>query len=140
MMHKYNVDKDRVYAAGALGGARMASYLGFTQSDIFHGTIQSCGSDFYKEVPKRYATTAEDKPGYHYGFCDASPAEVADARRSVKFALITGSDDFRRGNILNIYHEGFAKDGFRAKLFDVGPIGRSDCDGHTLEQALNFIQ
>jgi TPR repeat protein len=139
MMRKYNVDKSRVYAAGALGGARIASELGFNQSDVFRGTIQSCGSEFHREVKKLYPT-AKETPGDHYGLCEASVAEVADARKKVKFALITGNDDFRRGNVLNIYHDGFAKEGFRAKLFEVGSIGLSDCDGKTLEQALDFIE
>ncbi|MBS1999264.1 MAG: hypothetical protein JSS86_23215, partial [Cyanobacteria bacterium SZAS LIN-2] len=75
-----------------------------------------------------------------YGLCEASPSEIADARENVKFVLITGKDDFRRGNVLNIYHEGFAKDGFRARLIEVESIDRTDCDGKTLEQALDFLQ
>lgn len=139
MMRKYNIDKSRVYAAGALGGARIASDLGFTQSDIFRGTIQSCGSNFYRDVEKRFPTK-EEKSWDHYGLCEASAAEVADARKKVKFALVTGNHDFRRGNILNIYHDGFVKEGFQAKLFEVDRIERSDCDGETLEAALDFIQ
>ncbi|MBS2008640.1 MAG: SEL1-like repeat protein [Cyanobacteria bacterium SZAS TMP-1] len=139
MMKKYNIDKNRVYAAGALGGARIASMLGLNQSDIFRGTIQSCGSNFYRAVQNRFPTTKE-KSTDPYGLCEASPSEIADARENVKFVLITGKDDFRRGNVLNIYHEGFAKDGFRAKLIEVESIDRTDCDGKTLEQALDFLQ
>ena len=139
MMRKYNIDKSRVYAAGTLGGARLASDLGFNQYDVFRGIIQSCGCEFYRKVQKRYPTTKE-KAGDDYGLCDASAAEVAEARKKVKFAFITGKDDFRRGNVLNIYHDGFVKEGFRAKLFEVDSIGLSECNGKTLEQALNFLQ
>lgn len=139
MMRKYNIDKSRVYAAGTLGGARLASDLGFNQYDVFRGIIQTCGCEFYRKVQKRYPTTKE-RAGDEYGLCDASAAEVAEARKKVKFAFITGKDDFRRGNVLNIYHDGFVKEGFRAKLFEVDSIGRSECDGRTLEKALNFLQ
>lgn len=138
MMRKYNIDKNRVYVAGTLGGARLASDLGFNQSDVFCGTIQSCGSDFYRKVQKRYPTTKE-KIGDEYGLCEASAAEIASARKKVKFALITGKDDFRRANVLNIYHEGFAKEGFRSKLFEVDSIGLNDCDSKTLEGALSWL-
>ncbi|MBL8085401.1 MAG: SEL1-like repeat protein [Candidatus Obscuribacter sp.] len=139
MMRKYNIDKSRVYAAGTLGGARIASNLGFNQYDVFRGIIQTCGCQFYRKVQKLYPTTKE-KAGEDYGLCDASAAEVAEARKNVKFAFITGRDDFRRGNVLNIYQDGFAKEGFRAKLIEVDSIGLSECDGKTLEQALNFLQ
>jgi TPR repeat protein len=139
MMQKYSIDKNRVYVAGLLGGARLASILGFNQYDLFRGTIQSCGSDFYRNVKVRYPI-AKEEDGEPYGLCEASAAEVAAARKQVKFALITGKDDFRRSNVLNIYHEGFAKEGFKAKLFEVEKIGRNDCSGKTLEEALNFLQ
>ena len=47
-----------LYAAGFSGGARMSSLLGFYQSDVFHGTIQNCGTDFYRAVPMVAATSA----------------------------------------------------------------------------------
>jgi hypothetical protein len=62
------------------------------------------------------------------------------ARSNVKFALITGSGDFRRGNILDIYNNGFKQEGFRAKLFDVAGMGHEDCNAHTLEEALDFLK
>jgi hypothetical protein len=43
--------------------------------------------------------------------------------RQVRFVLITGSNDFRRGNILDIYHGGFSREQFQAKLFDVPGMG-----------------
>jgi hypothetical protein len=140
MMRYYNVDKNRVYAAGISGGARTASDLGLTQSDIFSGTIQDCGTDFYRDVPKRYATGDTDTNGNHYGLVASTASEVADARSKTKFVLITGSGDFRRGNILDIYNGGFAAEGFRAKLIDVPGMGHQDCDGTTLQQALDFLR
>ena len=58
---------------------------------------------------------------------------------SEKFVLITGSKDFRHGNILDLY-AGFEADGFNARLIDVPGMGHEDCNGSTLEQALQFIE
>jgi hypothetical protein len=54
--------------------------------------------------------------------------------------LITGTRDFRRGNILDIFNGGFAHDGFQAKLFDVRGMGHDVADGETLSAVLDFLE
>jgi len=122
MMKEYRIDPQKVYAAGFSGGARMSGLLGFYQSDLFRGTIQNCGADFYKPVRIVTATSQLDTAGKPYGLLSATSDEVAGARH-VRFVLITGSQDFRRGNIVDILNGGFAQDGFQAKLFDVAGNG-----------------
>jgi poly(3-hydroxybutyrate) depolymerase len=139
MMKTYRVDPARVYAAGFSGGARMSGLLAFYQADVFRGTLQNCGVDFYKSVPIVSATTQLDTAGQPYGRLVASDAEVRGARK-VRFVLITGTDDFRRGNILDIFHGGFERDGFQAKLFDVPGMSHDICDGETLSRALDFLE
>jgi hypothetical protein len=139
MMKHYRIDPSRVYAAGFSGGARMAGMLGFYQADVFHGTIQNCGADFYRPVPTQAATSAPDTAGNPYGLFDATADEIAGAR-SVRFALITGSRDFRHGNILDIFNGGFAAEGFKAKLFDVPGMPHDTADAQTLSAALDFIE
>ena len=139
MMKRYRIDPNRVYAAGFSGGARMSGLLGFFQPDIFHGTIQNCGADFYMRVPTVYATSWVSATGQPYGRFDATTDEIARARR-VRFVLITGTNDFRRGNILDIYNGGFAKQHFAAKLVDVPGMDHAICDAATLSAALDFIE
>jgi predicted esterase len=139
VMNMYRIDPDRVYAAGFSGGARMAGLLGFYQSDIFRGTLQNCGADFYRPVPLDQATSQVDNVGKPYGLLDASDNDVLHARET-RFALITGTNDFRRGNILDIFHGGFERDRFKAKLFDVSGMGHDICDGVTLARALDFLE
>jgi len=139
MMRHYRIDPARVYASGFSGGARIAGRLGFFQSDVFHGTIQNSGADFYRPVAKVYATSSTDTAGLPYGIFHASAAEVEAARR-VRFVLITGSNDFRRGNILDVYYGGFAKSAIQSKLFDVPGLGHDTCDGETFLAALDFIE
>ena len=140
MMKRYKVDPSRVYAAGFSGGARMSSLLGFYQNDIFRGTIQSCGADFYKPVPQVATTSSVDTAGSPYGLLasDATSSEIA-ARR-IGFVLITGSRDFRRGNIIDIYNGGFAREGFRTRLFDVPGMPHDTADSKTLSEALDFLE
>lgn len=139
MMHRYRIDPARVYVAGWSGGARMAGLVAFFQPDLFHGTIQSCGADFYLHVPQIFATSEADTNGNPYGFFDASSAEIENAKRQVRFALITGSNDFRHGNVLDIFNGGFAKAGFRARLFDVPGMGHAPAEATVLASALSFV-
>jgi len=139
MMKHYQIDANRVYISGFSGGARMAGLLGFFQSDIFRGTIQNCGADFYQHVPQVYATSQLDTAGQPYGFFSATADEVRGAER-VRFVLITGSEDFRRGNILDVFNGGFVKTGFQAKLFDVPGMSHEAADARTLNAALDFLE
>jgi poly(3-hydroxybutyrate) depolymerase len=140
IMKAYRIDPNRVYAAGFSGGARMAGLLAFYQSDIFRGTLQNCGADFYRPVPAIDATTQVDTAGKLYGvLVEASDDEIRRAKKS-RFALITGTNDFRHGNILDIFHGGFEQDGFLAKLFDIEGMGHEICDGATLSRALDFLE
>jgi hypothetical protein len=135
-MQTYAIDPRRVYAAGISGGARISGILGFYQPDMFRGTLQNCGADFYKDVPVVYRVI---KPGESYGVFDASDEDIAGAR-SVRFALITGTGDFRRREILDIYNGGFKKEGFHAKLFDVNGMGHETANANTLLWALYFLE
>jgi hypothetical protein len=119
----------------------MAGLLGFFQPDIFRGTIQNCGADFYKPVPKVAATSPLDTAGKPYGLLlfNATAEEIAGAKR-VRFVLITATNDFRRGNILDIFNGGFSREGFRAKLLDVPGMGHTTCSSEALAAALDFIE
>ncbi|MBC7998261.1 MAG: hypothetical protein IAF58_09975 [Leptolyngbya sp.] len=139
MIAKYNIDKSRIYAAGLSGGARIASILGFCQGDIFRGTIQSCGTNFIKPIVWRLANpeSASDK---QYGQARATAQEIDYAKRYVRFALITGSNDFRYNYIRDIYNNGFVPERFQCKLFDIPNMQHINCDGDALRQALEFLR
>lgn len=138
-MQIYRIDPKRVYAAGFSGGARMAGLLGFYQSDIFRGTLQNSGADFCRPVPVVEAISLVDTAGHPYGLLQASDEDVRQAK-AVRFVFIAGSNDFRSGNIVDIFHGGFEPDGFKAKLFDVPGMSHDICDGETLSRALDFLE
>lgn len=140
MQGRYQIDPRRIYAAGISGGARIACRLGFYQSDLFRGTIQSCGADFPRAVPRVKAVPLERDQGRNYGVMDATGTEVQRARESVRFVIATGPGDFRYGCLLDIFHGGFSRDGFKAKLIDVAEMKHEVCSGETLRRALDFLE
>jgi hypothetical protein len=139
MQERYRIDRHRVYAAGISGGARAACRLGFYQSDLFRGTIQSCGADFPRAVPRVKAVPLDQDHGQDYGVIKASEMEVRQAREDVRFVIITGPGDFRYGNLLDIYYGGFNQDGFKATLIDIPEMKHEVCSGETLRRALDFL-
>ncbi|QQR56378.1 MAG: hypothetical protein IPG59_15370 [Candidatus Melainabacteria bacterium] len=135
----YNIDKKRIYAAGFSGGARIASNVAFLQPDLYCGTIQSCGTNFYKNVPRQYAAESVDTRQNKYGVVQVPANLVQLAKSKIRFALITGSNDFRYGNIKDIFQNGFYKEGFKVKMFDIPGMQHTDCDGNSLDQAVRFV-
>lgn len=141
LCEKYNLDTNRIYAAGFSGGARTASYLGFNQHDVFIGTIQDCGTDFYRRVDSKFRTTDFDLGGKYYGTAISSDRENNKAvKAKMKFAITTGPGDFRYGNIKDIYTFGFKKDNFRCRLFDEPTQKHEDCSDKTLEKVLDYLE
>jgi Esterase PHB depolymerase len=137
MIQHHKIDPARIYAAGFSGGARMSGMLGFFQPTIFRGTVQICGADFYEAVPKVATQTAEVPPG-DYGLLSATPDEIA-AAKTVRFTFITGDNDFRYADIQDIFHGGFEKSAFKAKLIEVPGMSHRYCGGSTLDTALTFL-
>ena len=74
----YLIDPKRIYVAGYSGGARVAGMTGFKHPETWRGTIQSCGADFYKPVPRVAVTDEEFKKSADYGgIPDAKPASTS---------------------------------------------------------------
>ena len=138
MMRTYRIDPTRVYAAGFSGGGRIASCLAFWHPEIFRGTIQSCGSNFPRPVSHQQATGQDAEI---YGLIDAPYAtDASRARAASKFVIITGPGDFRHGNLLDIYNNGFKQDGYQAKLIFVPTMNHEICGPEALGQALDFLK
>ncbi len=129
-----NIDKDRVFISGFSGGGRIACMTAFYHPSLFAGCFPICGAQFFEHVERKHATKNDD---YGYFGLQGGLSETAKAR--LRFALITGTKDFRHGNILDLYHGGFHKQGLTAKLIDVRGMAHELCSQRTLEDALQFI-
>jgi hypothetical protein len=93
-----------------------------------------CGVDFPRKVPRVKATKDDE-----YGYFSLGEEEVAEARKRVKFVLVTGSKDFRYGNIMDIYAGGFQKDGYTVKLIDVPGMDHAICSPKALRDGISFL-
>ena len=131
---RYNIDRRRIYTGGMSGGARCSLELAFLHNDTIAGDVSICGANFYQPVPKVHATDNSD-----YGVWPIPPERVAAARKKVRFAFITGPNDFRYGNILDIYEGGFMKNGFQARLIVQPGMGHQLCSVKSLSEAIHFV-
>ena len=136
VMALHKVDPARVYVAGLSGGARVAGLVGFYQPDLFRGTVQCCGADYWRQVP--HADPATQRQVGPVLLVDG--AEGARAKLRVRFALITGDRDFNRALVSETFHGGFEPDHFTAKLFDVPGMGHRNADGPTFAAAIAFLE
>jgi len=135
----YHIDPKRVYVAGYSGGARVAGMSAFKHPDLWRATIQSCGADFYKPVPRVEVTDEEFAKSSDYGgLPDAGRAQETKAK--VKFVFITGPGDFRNHYIKDIYNGGYKPNGFMALLIDVPEMKHNICNTESLAKALEYIE
>ena len=133
-MERYKIDPKRVYTGGMSGGARCSLQLAWLHNDVIAGNIGICGANFYQPVPRVKAISGAD-----YGVWPVPPDRVAAAKSRTRFAFITGKRDFRYGNILDIYHNGFVKHGFQATLIDQPNMGHELCRPKSLLEAFQFV-
>jgi hypothetical protein len=133
-MEMAKIDNKRIYVAGFSGGARVASYAAFLRPSLFTGVFGVCGLDFCQKVD-RVKATGEDA----YGVFSVDEQRAEEAKKKVKFAVVTGSKDFRYGNILDIYSGGYLKNGYDAKLIDVPGMEHTLCPGKILSDGLVFL-
>ena len=133
-VERYKIDPKRIFTGGYSGGARCSLHLAFLHSDVIAGNLSICGADFYEPVPKVKAAD-----NLNYGVWPVPYDRVADAKLKERYAFITGDQDFRHGNIIDIYQGGFLKNGFQANLIDEPKMGHQLCDPKSLLEAIRFL-
>ncbi|HSL85006.1 MAG TPA: hypothetical protein VLF66_19685, partial [Thermoanaerobaculia bacterium] len=92
MTELYDLDPERIYAAGYSGGGRIASALGMLFPEVFRGALSLFGASVYRPVP------VPDRPGSHWPppFPEPPAQTLRDLRREGRFVLVTGERDFNR--------------------------------------------
>jgi hypothetical protein len=133
-----NIDSTRRYSSGASGGGRSASHLMFIFPEIFAGMIPNCGANYLRRVDQDYET---HQPNSNYEYIYPYTSAELDYVKSFNPVLsyLTSFDDFREGDIMNIYHNGAEPDGFRAKIME---ISGSHCNTSTehFRDGMNFLE
>ena len=129
----YDIDGRRVYVSGFSGGARVASMLGVCFAEMFSGTACFMGVNFYTDVI--------GSDGKKYGLNYLPDDQVVDlAKRSCRYALVTGDKDFNRPNTLAVLEQGFSKEGFaNARVFDLPNQGHALPSADVLAEVIDYL-
>ena len=102
----------------------MACYVAFLRPTMFSGVVAICGAEYCRQVPRVEATRNDP-----YGYFPLEQRRADEAKQKVRFVLVTGAEDFRYGNILDLYKGGFRKDGYEVRLLDVPGMEHTICRG-----------
>jgi poly(3-hydroxybutyrate) depolymerase len=133
MKKKYNIDPQRVYAAGVSGGGRVASMLGVCFSDIFTGGYYMVGCNFYRQekVP--------DSNEVFFRSYNVPPTKIFVQAKKNKHVFLTGDTDGNRVQT-QVYYEGFKHDGFEHITYiQVPGMGHGAPDPEWFEKGLKAL-
>ena len=115
---KYRTDPDRTYIAGFSGGGRVAAAIAFGLPEYFGGVIPVCASgDLREELWLRQRTMD---------------------RLSV--ALITGEQDFNRGEVSRLRGPMLTGMGVRTRVWTVPHMGHQIPPADQFEQVLDWLE
>ena len=133
---EFAIDDAHVYVAGISGGGRVASHAAVVAADTFTGGFYFVGCDFYRDVP----LVPGDKHGKYYrGFWRKPDAKIVKQAKQHRYVLLTGSDDFNRGNTHAVY-DGYLKGNFaHVTLFDVPGLGHTLPNAEWFEKGITFL-
>ncbi len=138
MQEIFNIDSNRIYTSGNSGGARMAHNLAFIYPETFKGAMPSCGGSYIRQVDQDYET---QEPDGNYEAILNYPSDYIDYLLPFdqRFANMTSFNDFREGDIMNIYHNGSEVDGLKGKFLETAGSHCATTTAHFLD-ALNFVE
>ena len=138
MKELFNIDDSRIYASGQSGGARMAQTLAYIYPEWITGSLPLCGASYPLMVDQDYET---NNPDSHYevilNFTQADVNYIKGFDR--RYAVMTSFDDFREGDIMNIYYGGFDRDGIDGKFLETAG-GHCATSAIHFRDALNFVE
>ena len=137
--HAYNIDPARRVLSGLSGGGRVSAMGGFVLPGFFSGVISWCGGLFYKNHPN------SEKPGKLRGGINRNPGDhlvtaamANEAKRRVKFVLLTGPKDFNLVGSRDI-KAALDEERYRAQLIEVPGLGHQVGEAGYMRQALVFV-
>lgn len=138
MKELFNIDTTRIYTSGNSGGGRMSTVLAYIYPEWIKGAVPNCGSSYLREVDQDYET---QNPNSHYEY--TYPFTQAEMEYVLTFdqkmGIMTSYDDFREGDIMNIYHNGMEEDQYIGKILETSGPHCSTSTQHFLD-AVNFIE
>ncbi|MFK7899808.1 MAG: T9SS type A sorting domain-containing protein [Cyclobacteriaceae bacterium] len=149
MQELFNIDTNRIYSSGNSGGSRQAQLLAYIYPDTYKGVLSNCGGNYFKPVQRNYQTKIDTYT--HYEFIEYSwnyfPDNYLEYLKSFdqRYVNLTSYSsggnpgDFREGNIMNIYHNGYELDGLKGKFVETAGSHCATTTEH-FRDAVNFIE
>ena len=127
----YQIDDQRIYIAGASGGAKVATVMGVCFSDVFRGGFYMLAGDFYRHIP-----TGEPDHVWFKAF-NAPPGKFfLDAKKRSRHVLLTGETDINRAPI-TAFAAAFKADKFEhVTLLDIPGLGHQLPDAEWFEKGI----
>jgi len=100
--------------------------------------VPICGSSYPNEVAQDYET--QDPDGHYEVIIDFFESEVEYIKGfDQRFGIMTSFDDYREGDIMNIYYNGFELNGFDGKFLETAGNHCATTTQHFLD-AINFVE
>jgi len=134
VLSDYKIDRDRLYIMGYSGGGRVASMACYFHPDIFKGCLGICGINFHEKVDLTMIEEADE-----YGYFKYTGKRVDDVKKNVKFAVVTGENDFRYHYLKQVVSAGYQKHDFEVKIFDLPGYGHQLCSDKELELVYEYF-
>ena len=101
---------------------------------MFSGTMPFMGVNFYEDIP-----AGDGKTTYGANFIPDDEV-LAIAKKSCRYALVTGEKDFNRAGTKTVFEAGFKKEGFANVTYLEAPgVAHNLPPAKWLEQGLDFL-
>jgi hypothetical protein len=111
------IDAERIYVSGFSGGGQVASTLAALYPDLFQGGIYICGADYWQED---YRTDL-------------------DRLRKNRFVFLTGTRDFSRHSVREVYRRYVEAGIDQSRLTVVPRMGHEHPDAADFAAALDYL-
>ena len=134
-----NIDRHRLIISGFSGGGRISAMAGFLHPEFWRGAIGCAGSTYYKGYSMLMPVGASS-PGINGIYPDlVSEQNVKDARKNVRFVVITGPGDMNLNDSRSI-HRALRRDSFQSLLIEEpGLGGHHIANVESMAKALEFV-
>lgn len=131
MLKAYDGNADRVLVAGLSGGGRMSTIAGRFAPEVFTGVAAICGCNYHRPVP------AGKGKSYPVDMT-LTPDRERRVRQQVRFALISGVNDFNYANTRAVA-KAYRAANYQAQLFDVPELGHEIPGPEALAQVFDYL-
>lgn len=134
------IDRERIVLSGFSGGGRLSALGCFVHPEFFRGAVSWCGGNFYKDYPnlKKENYVQYGIPRAH-NIPDAVTAKnVSEARRKIRFVLITGEKDSNYDDS-HFIEAAMKEDRFQVQLIDEPGLGHAVGSPESMRRGLEYV-